>query len=153
MPTFQSEQIVPTSIGDVFALLSRPANLIALAPPEMHLTIESGPEELHLGAMLTLRGRRWGMPHVITTEVVQFDPPTRLVDEQRKGPFKHWIHTLELETVAEGVCLRETIEFEPPGGMLGLMVTTERILRDLQFVSEHRKEKLTELLRERGIFP
>jgi hypothetical protein len=72
-----------------------------------------------------------------------------LIEEQRQGPFRRWIVTRRLEPLPDGgTRLNDAIDFEPPGGVLGLALRAETIERDLTWLFEHRGRALTELLRE-----
>jgi ligand-binding SRPBCC domain-containing protein len=46
---------------------------------------------------------------------------------QRSGPFARWIQTSVCVPDEAGVVLQDTIDFEPPGGLLGLLVTAASI--------------------------
>ena len=147
MPVFETTQTFPGRREDVFDFFARPANLLAVSPPELHLRLEEAPERLSLGAQLRVRGRRWGVPHRALSEVTVFEPGVLFVDEQREGPFRLWVHTHRFEELAGGgVRVGDHIDFEPPGGLLGLIVTATFVLRELETVFAYRREKLAELL-------
>jgi ligand-binding SRPBCC domain-containing protein len=147
MPSFGSTLSLAAPPASVFALLRRPAVLSQLVPPEMHLKVESGPDELALGSRLALRGRRWGVPQRVVSEVVAFEPDSLLVLEQRQGPFRRWTHSQRLEAVGEGgTQLSEHVEYEPPGGVLGLTVTAAFLQKELSNLFAFRRKKLAALL-------
>ncbi len=146
MPVFQSSQTFPRPPEEVFAFFRRPANLLQVSPPELHMRLEEGPEELSLGARFKVRGRRWGVPQRIVSEVTVFEPNVTFRDVQVEGPFRKWEHTHRFETVPGGTLATDVIEFEPPGGILGLVLTAGMIERDLKWAFEYRTKKLAELL-------
>ena len=147
MPTFETTADYPAPAPAVFRLLRRSAVLALLAPPEMHLQLQDGPEKLTLGARLTLCGRRWGVPQRVVSEVTAFTEDALLVLEQRQGPFRRSIHTHRLHALPNGgTRLDERIHFEPPGGVLGLTVTAAFIERELAALFAFRRQKLAELL-------
>jgi ligand-binding SRPBCC domain-containing protein len=147
MAVYESVDRFATPLGRAFAFFLRPANLLRLVPPELHLQLLEGPEELHLGARLTLQGRRWGLLYRSVTEVTALEPDALLVEEQRQGPFRKWAHTQRYEALPGGeTCVRETIEYEPPGGLLGLRLTVNRIEADLGWVFAYRVRKVREFL-------
>ena len=101
--------------------------------------------------MLTLRvtvqTRRWGVAIRLTTEVTALEPNRLLVEEQRQGPFRRWIVTRTLEPLGGGrTRLAEAVEFDPPGGMLGLRATAVRIEAELGELFAHRNAQLAVLL-------
>jgi ligand-binding SRPBCC domain-containing protein len=146
MPQFQSSLTLTRPPSEVFAFFLRPANLLALAPPELHLQLVEGPEFLQPGARLTWKVRRWGISQRIVTEITALEPAKLLIEEQRQGPLRQFTRTLRFEEVSEGTRLTETIDFEPPGGLIGLVVTAGKIQADLEAAAAHRDHKLGELL-------
>jgi ligand-binding SRPBCC domain-containing protein len=145
MSAFENTQVIPRPIEEVFAFFRAPANLIAISPPELHVRLVEGPELIALGSRVVLKGRRWGIPQRMVSEITAFEAPVTFTDTQIEGPLRKWVHTHRFESVAEGTRLSDRIEFEPPGGMLGLVVTAARIERDLKWIFEYRTQKLIEL--------
>jgi ligand-binding SRPBCC domain-containing protein len=147
MPHFEMIENLPAPLSRVFDFFSRPANLVTISPPELHFQLLSGPEQLHLGARVSLQGRRWGLSQRLVSEVTVWESENRFVDEQREGPFKKWIHTHQFEALPDGgTRVTDRIDYEPPGGMLGFVVTVKAVERDLKWIFEYRREKLMELL-------
>lgn len=146
MPIFQSEQTFPLPVEEVFAFFVRPANLLRVSPPELGMRLVEGPEVLGPGARLVAEARRWGIPQRLVSEVVAFEPNVSFTDVQREGPFRKWTHTHRFEAVPGGTRVTDVIEFEPPGGLLGLVATASAIERDLRRVFEYRRQELAKLL-------
>ncbi len=152
MPTFEMSECYAASPAQAFTLFRRPAERLRLAPPELHLRLEEGPNELRLGSRLTVRGRRWGVTQRMVSEITAFEEGARIVEEQRQGPFRSWKHTQRFApSVNGGVCLTDGIEYEPPGGVLGRLATAETIQRELERAFAFRRERLTEIFG--AIFP
>jgi ligand-binding SRPBCC domain-containing protein len=150
MPLFETVTTLACPVERVWDFLCNPANLVAVSPPELHLRLVEGPERLHLGARLTIAGRRWGIPQRIVSEVTAFEPNVLFRDEQREGPFRKFTHTHRLEPVPEGTRMLDQIEFEPPGGVLGLILSAGHIERELRTVFAVRAQKFKELLEGRA---
>jgi ligand-binding SRPBCC domain-containing protein len=147
MPRFESAQSLPAPLARVFDFFSRPANLVRVSPPELHFELVSAPERLQLGSRLTVKGRRWGLPQRVVTEVTAWEPEQMFVDEQREGPFRKWVHAHRFEALADGgTRVSDCIDFETPRGLLGLVVTAAAVERELNWVFEYRRQKLAELL-------
>jgi ligand-binding SRPBCC domain-containing protein len=151
MPTHESVVILPAAPAQVFALLRRPAVLVQLALPEMRMQVESGPDELVCGSELTLCGRRWGMTHRVVSAVTACEPDTLLILEQRRGPFRKWLHTSRLTAMEDGgTRLVEIVDYERPGGLLGLTITAARVESELEALFTHRRQRLLEMLTVRA---
>jgi ligand-binding SRPBCC domain-containing protein len=146
MPHFDAEQTVPRPPAEVFDFFLDPANLVRVSPPELHMRLVEAPSRLQLGSVIVLRGRRWGIPQRVVSEVTALEPGVSFVDSQRQGPFARWVHTHRFEPTDGGTRILDHIEYEPPGGLLGLIVKAHTIERDLQWVYGYRSQKLKELL-------
>jgi ligand-binding SRPBCC domain-containing protein len=129
-------------LADLFAYLTKAANLVQLAPPDLHLELLEAPETLALGSRLIWKGRRWGVSQQITQEVVMFDREKRIVVEQKKGPFARWVHANQFEATPAGSKIVEKIDFDPPGGLLGYVITADAIRKDLEKLMAYREKKL-----------
>jgi ligand-binding SRPBCC domain-containing protein len=134
-------------IADLFAFLTKPKNLVQLAPPDMHLELLTAPESLALGSRLVWKGRRWGISQQITQEVASFDQDKLVVVEQKKGLLARWVHSNHFEATPSGTRIVEKIEFEPPGGLLGYVLTADSIRKDLEKLLAYRERKLREILK------
>ena len=147
MPTFETCVTLVAPVERVFALFLRPATYLELLPADLHLSLVSGPEELHVGATTEVRGRRWGISQRVVTEVTALEANALLVEEQRRGPFRRWTHAHRFEALADGgTRVTDRIDYEPPGGVLGLTLTPKRIEADLARSLGHRNRRLAELL-------
>jgi ligand-binding SRPBCC domain-containing protein len=146
MPVFETSLMLTREPAEAFAWLIQPAQMICTAPPELSLRLEEAPERLSLGARTVIVGRRWGMSHRSLLEVTAFEEGRLLVEEQRQGPFRRWVQTHGFEAVEGGTRLTIKVEFEPPGGILGLTVTEGFVRRELEWVFACRGERLRELL-------
>jgi molybdopterin-guanine dinucleotide biosynthesis protein A len=101
------------------------------------------------GSVLRWRLRRAGVAQTFVTEITTCDPPKTLVEEQRQGVLRHWSQTTQLDEIGPGrTRIRDFVTFEPPGGILGLAVTKESILRDLESSFQVRDERLWQLFPE-----
>jgi ligand-binding SRPBCC domain-containing protein len=147
MPRFVATVNVSAPVAHVFDFFRNPANLVRLAPPALQLQLEHGPQELQLGSRLTLSGRRWGVRYRSVTEVIAFEPGVLFVDEQKEGAFRRWVHTHRFEDLpTSGTRILDQIDYEPPGGLLGLVLTPAVVDRELDEFFRYRNAKLAELL-------
>jgi ligand-binding SRPBCC domain-containing protein len=146
MAVFEQVTILAGQVADVFDFLAQPANLVRVSPPELRLKLLEGPHRLQLGARVTVQGQRFGMVQRIVSEVTAFEPNALIVDEQCEGPFRKWVHSHRLEPHSGSTRMTDRIEFEAPGGLVGLVMNERRISRDLEWVFAYRTEKLHELL-------
>lgn len=149
MPVIETSLNLACTPADLFDFLARPTHLLEISPPEIRLQLLEAPDRLHIGARLTVRAERWGMPQVLVSEVTAFETETLIVEEQRSGPLRRFLHTRRLRAFPGGVELAECIEFEPPSGLIGLMVTAERIDKELRPLLAYRHERMAHLFSTR----
>jgi ligand-binding SRPBCC domain-containing protein len=69
-----------------------------------------------------------------------------LAEVQRAGPFREWERVQRFEALGEaGTRLVDEVTFEPPGGLLGLVVNAAFVQRELASLFAYRKQRLHEL--------
>ena len=145
MPSFTATVELPRSPQEVFDYLARPANVALLAPADLRLQLIAGPERIHLGAVLHWKARRMGISQSIVNDITVFEEAVQIVEEQRAGPFGRWAMTHRFQATATGSVLTSAVIYEPPAGLLGLIVNAEVIHRDLEKLFAYRTERLREL--------
>ncbi len=149
MPLWSRTDVLVQPPSVVFAFLQRPANRVRLAPPNWSMELVSGPDRLVLGSRYVVRGRSHGISQTSELEVTAFEQDRLQEEEQRRGLFRRWKHTFLFEpTVEGGTSLTERFDWEGPGGMLGLLLTTAKIERELDNFHNHRQPLLPQLLKE-----
>jgi ligand-binding SRPBCC domain-containing protein len=147
MARFATTADLSAPIAKVFDFFRSPVNLLRVAPPALHLQLETAPDELQLGSRLVLCGKRWGIRYRSVMEVIAFEPGAYFLEEQREGAFRTWVHAHRFEaTVNAGTRVVDEIDYEPPGGMLGLLLTTAAVERELNEFFRYRNAKLAEVL-------
>ncbi len=144
MPIFESRTDLHTTVDQLFDYLIRPANLQAIAPPEMQFVFVTPPEIISLGCTLTCKAQAYGMIQQLTYEIVELSSPSRFREKMVEGPLKLWLHDyiIEPHSSPEKVTLLNRIEFEPPGGLLGFIVTADKILEALDDGFDFRSKAL-----------
>jgi ligand-binding SRPBCC domain-containing protein len=130
----------------VFDFFCRPVQRIALALPELRLRLVEGPECLEMGSRLVVEGRSYGLTRRMVSEITGFELNRLLIETQRDGPFLSWEHRQDFASEEAATCLTDTILFECPGGMLGLILKPERVESTVRAGFEYRDQLLPELL-------
>jgi ligand-binding SRPBCC domain-containing protein len=147
MAEFEARLSLPHPREKVFDFLIRTANLMAMIPPDSGMTAVSVPEVVKTGSMLEFQLKQFGQSFKIVHEITQLVPPSKLVERQVQGLFKMWNHEHLVEEAPAGeVVAIDRIEFEPPGGMLGFLVTKRRILDELESLFAHRHQQMRKML-------
>ena len=95
MRTFEltSELMLPRPPAEVFPFFADARNLERLTPPWLRFEVLTpGTIEMRPGATIDYRLRLRGVPIRWRSEITAWEPPFRFVDEQRRGPYRLWIH-------------------------------------------------------------
>ncbi len=145
MVTFTLERDVwlPRPLDDVFAFFADARNLERLTPPSLRFELLGGSAApMHVGMRLDYRIRLYGLPIRWQSEITVFEPPLRFVDEQRRGPYRRWVHTHTFEARDDGTVVRDHVEYAVPGGRL-----VQRLLvqPDLDRIFAYRRRVLLDL--------
>ena len=147
MATFEASVSLRCIPEDVFDFLVQTVNIRRISPPEMDLAFVDAPEVLELGSRLKFKVQGFGRVQQIVHEITEFDRPRGFTERQVEGPLEHWIHEHMVEVSDSGdVVVVDRIEFKPPGGLVGLLVTESRILESLDDGFSHRHTELQRIL-------
>jgi ligand-binding SRPBCC domain-containing protein len=139
----ETAQLLPAPRERVFAFYSDAFELERLTPPRLRFRlITPRPIEIRPGTRIDYRLHIRGIPIRWQSEIMVWEPPHRFVDEQRRGPYRHWRHEHTFEEVEGGTICRDVVDFSVPGGRL-----VERILvrPDIRQIFAYRQRVLAEL--------
>jgi len=147
MPVYESRIALPGSAQRVFDFLIRPANLQLISPPDVQMAFIEAPEVISLGSKLVFKIQVYGQVQQFEHKIVEFDTPHKFREEAIVTPMKSWIQDYILET-GDGseVVLLNRITFEPPGGLLGFILTSDRIMENLKDGHDYRRDALQKAL-------
>lgn len=147
MAVFETSLTLDGSVERAFDFLIRPANHEKLSPPGVGLRFFNAPEEFALGSQFEFKIQAWGQVLSAKHEIIEFTRPTLFIEQQVQGTLKQWRHEHRFEIDQAGkLVISDYIEFLPPGGLLGLMVTESKILDTLEDGFYHRHQQLRKLL-------
>ena len=147
MRTFEltSEVLLPRPLAEVFPFFADAGNLERLTPPWLRFEVLTpGRMEMRRGATIDYRLRLRGVPVRWRSEITAWEPPVRFVDEQRRGPYRLWVHEHRFEERAGRTLASDHVRYAVPGGRL-----VDRLLvrPDLDLIFEYRRAVLEEIFR------
>jgi ligand-binding SRPBCC domain-containing protein len=151
MAVFEHEQFVQCPADRLFDFLSRPENAVRLSRPDSRPTFTAAPEVIYQGAELEFELRAYGQVQSLVHVITAYEPPRRIVEEMVHGPLEDWVHEHLFHQHDGGVRLVDRITFEPPRGMLGWLLTEERILASLQSGFDWRTQELDRIVAAGGL--
>lgn len=139
---YRAELWLPYPREEVFAFFSDAANLQKITPPWLSFEIVTPtPVAMHPGALIDYRLRVRGIPLRWRSEITEWHPPERFVDEQRRGPYRQWHHEHEFFEKDGGTLATDRVLYAVPFDWL-----THRFLvrPDVERIFAYRQEKLRE---------
>jgi ligand-binding SRPBCC domain-containing protein len=91
---------------------------------------------LELGDLVAFEGRHFGVRHRFVARITALDRPHRFNDEMVQGSFKWLRHFHDFEFADGTTIMRDTLEWEPPFGIIGRLADGLFLRRHMQwFVS------------------
>ena len=118
--TLSEEIHLATTVEAAFAYLSDAANLATAMPAWLRLEVCTPlPITMDVGTVIEYRLRIYGVPVPWRSEFTIWEPPHRFAYEQRRGPFRRWMHEHVFQPDDDGgVCLRDAVDYSVPGGRI-----------------------------------
>jgi len=112
-------QWLPRPVDEVFSFFGDARNLNLITPPLIHFRIITPlPVTMETGVRLDYIIRLRGIPVTWRTAITAWEPGVRFVDEQRRGPYRQWIHEHTFTPCEGGTWCGDTVHYIPPGGAL-----------------------------------
>lgn len=129
--------------AEVFEFFADAANLERLTPPWLGFEILTPrPIAMRVGALIDYRLRVHGVPLRWRTEITEWQPPLRFVDEQLRGPYRLWHHTHTFTAEGGGTTVHDRVRYAVLGGVLVQKLLVER---DVRTIFAYREKVLREL--------
>jgi ligand-binding SRPBCC domain-containing protein len=134
---------LPRRRESVFPFFAEARNLEILTPSWLHFKIlDPFPMVMRTGTRIDYKLRLRGLPMRWQREITVWDPPSRFVDEQRRGPYRRWIHEHCFEEHEQGTRCVDHRQYAVIGGTL---VEKFFVRRDLERIFAFRRAKRIEL--------
>ncbi len=141
---FTTEHLIEKPQDEVFSYFSDAHNLVEITPQGLCLVVLTPkPIEMEVGTLIDYRLKLRGIPVRWQTEITGWEPPHFFVDEQRRGPYKRWIHKHTFFETDEGTLVKDEVEYAVPGGNL---IDKLFVRADIEKIFKYRSQKLQELL-------
>lgn len=141
--TLTNELWLPAAPWDVFPFFADAFNLERITPPMLRFRVLTAPPiAMGVGTLLDYRVRLRGIPMRWQSEITAWEPPHRFVDEQRRGPYRLWVHEHTFAAHEGGTVARDNVRYAVPGGGLVQRLFVEP---DLRRIFEYRSAALREI--------
>lgn len=142
--TLERSTLVRRPLAEVFPFFADPANLEALTPPWLNFRILTPlPVVMRPGVLIDYRISLRGLPLTWRSEITAWEPPHRFVDEQRRGPYRLWVHEHLFRERSGGTEIVDRVRYAILGGRL---IGRLFVDRDLSRIFDHRQRRIAELV-------
>src|SRR5215831_17696582 len=123
MHTLITSMRLPLARDQVFAFFAEASNLARITPPELGFEIVT-PPPIHLreGTRIEYRLHLFGIPFAWQSEIQRWHPPKEFVDVQRRGPYKHWVHTHRFREEQGVTIIEDEVQYALPYAPLDELV-------------------------------
>jgi ligand-binding SRPBCC domain-containing protein len=139
----KSELWLPAGRQQVFDFFSDAFQLETITPPWMNFHVATlRPIVFQAGTTIDYKLRIHGLPLRWRSIIPVWEPPVRFVDEQVKGPYKHWHHEHRFGERDSGTLVSDDVEYRVFGGAF---VNRLFVAPELRKIFEFRTQKLREL--------
>jgi ligand-binding SRPBCC domain-containing protein len=134
---------LPRPLADVFEFFADARNLELLTPPWLSFQIlTTAPVTMRPGAQIAYRLKLHGIPLRWDSEITVWEPPSRFVDIQRRGPYRRWEHEHRFAEHEGGTLVSDHVTYAVWGGCL-----VQRLLvgPDVRRIFAYRRARLAEI--------
>lgn len=127
----------------VFPFFADAGNLETITPPWLQFQIVTPrPMDMRVGTRIDYRLRVHGVPLRWQSEITAWEPPGRFVDEQRRGPYRAWIHEHTFAEHDGGTEVGDSVKYAVIGGWV---IDRLFVRRDVRQIFAYRERKLREI--------
>lgn len=140
----RSDIIVPESRSRVFEFFSNAHQLEKITPPTIRFSVLTPkPIKMKVGTLIDYRLKIHGLPLRWQSRITAWEPETRFVDEQVKGPYKRWHHEHIFEDHEGGTRIIDIVNYDVP---FSFLVHPLFVRPDLEKIFKYRCTKIMELM-------
>jgi ligand-binding SRPBCC domain-containing protein len=136
----EASQFLPEPRSRIFDFFSDAFQLERLTPSWLKFSVlTKAPIEISAGTTIDYRLKLHGIPLRWQSLISDWEPPTRFVDRQMRGPYRRWNHEHIFQSVSGGTLCLDVVEYDVFGGRL---VHSLFVRPDLLKIFAFRQEKL-----------
>lgn len=135
-------------IDTAWKFFSSPHNLSRITPKDMQFRVLTNlpDESIHEGMIIDYKvSPILGIPMNWQTMITQVNEKKSFTDFQQKGPYKLWNHFHEFIPNEQGVLMKDTVDYDLPLGIIGVIAHTLMVRKKLGHIFDYRYRVLETL--------
>lgn len=139
------EQQLCCDLSEAWTFFSNPDNLSEITPKNMGFVVltKNAGDIIYEGMEIDYTvSPLLGIPMKWKTHILQVDFQKSFTDFQAKGPYKFWNHHHEFILNADGVLMKDTVDYELPFGILGQIAHYLFVKKKLNEIFDYRFQYL-----------
>ena len=139
--TLTNELWLPHPPDEVFPFFADASNLERLTPASLRFQILTPlPIKMEVGTLIDYRIRLRGVPMSWQSEITVWEPPHRFIDQQRRGPYRFWVHEHVFKPQKDGGTIaKDIVQY---GVLGGAIVQRLFVASELERIFEYRNAEL-----------
>lgn len=148
--TIRTSQHIDRPLAEVFDFFSLPDNLARLTPKALGFELRSTDRRMRPGLVIEYRIRPLlNLPMGWTSVISEYEPGSRFVDVQLRGPYRTWRHVHRFSEEAGGTRVDDEVTYSLPLGPLGETAHALVVRPSLQQIFGFRRAAMQRLLPHR----
>jgi ligand-binding SRPBCC domain-containing protein len=104
--------------------------------------LTQAPIQMRVGTLIDYRLSLRRIPVRWQSEITAWEPPARFVDEQRRGPYRLWIHEHRFQPLGRGTTVEDRVRYAPLGGKI---INRFLVAPDLKRIFDYRRRVLLQI--------
>lgn len=143
---FYAEQFVAIPPEELFTFFREPQNLEQITPPSLRFQIQAvSTPQIQAGTLIDYNLKIHGVSAKWKTEIDEWQPPYKFVDNQLKGPYRLWHHTHEFRPFCGGTLMVDRVRYRLPLGYLGWLMGSSFVKKDVEQIFKFRRDYISNM--------
>jgi ligand-binding SRPBCC domain-containing protein len=141
-----TSQIIAIPVEKAFSFFENPENLFEITPDWLNFRFDNkgGQSQTYQGAEFSYTIRWLAIRMNWQTTIAEYRHPEMFTDIQVKGPYDMWRHLHTFEPVPEGTLMRDFITYHIPFGLMGNILHSTIIKKQLRDIFSYRSVRIAE---------
>lgn len=151
MRTLERESVIKAPIEQVFDFFSKAENLNIITPPQLKFDIITPlPIVIKEGTLIDYKIKISGLSFKWRTKIAEWEPHSRFVDIQLKGPYKMWVHEHTFTADGNKTIMKDKVNYISKGWFLEPLIQRFFVRKKVEDIFDYRQKKLSAIFKDDG---